>query len=130
MRNWAKPAAASLLGLGGCLVAYALSRLDVPHWAVLAILVLGLCCFVLAVYFLTVGAESTDMSEAVEAARARQDHILTRLHMEYLNSMPIEEVPPEIRRSPTPLLPKEWVENRLHEMGETWRRKEYRPPRQ
>jgi hypothetical protein len=129
MRSGTRIAAA--VGLGGWLISFGLSRLGVPDWVPWLSFAAG-CGFLIlaALWWYTDRQGPTDMAEAVEAARARQDHILTRLHFEYINATPEEEMSPEFRRSPTPALPKEWVENRLHEMGETWRRKEYRPPRQ
>jgi hypothetical protein len=120
---------AAAIGVGGWLIALALSLLDVPDWVAWLIFAAG-CGFLIVagLWWYTDRAAPSDLADAVEAARWRQDVILSRLHREYLNSMPSDQIPPEILRSPTPALPKEWVENRLHEMGETWRRKEYRPP--
>lgn len=129
MRSGKRVSAA--IGLGGWLIAVALSLLDVP--GVVALLMFAAGCGFLIVAGLVVhgqgGAhEYGGGCRSGEGATGPHPHAIASGVPE-LDAYRSGSAG-EIRRSPTPALPKEWVENRLHEMGETWRRKEYRPPRQ
>ncbi|MGA3352658.1 MAG: hypothetical protein ABSD85_05650 [Acidimicrobiales bacterium] len=62
--------------------------------------------------------------DAMNAEVARQQRIINALYREYLATH--ADVDPSMQVG-TADLPKEWVENRLTEMGEQWVWKRYRP---
>jgi hypothetical protein len=70
-----------------------------------------------------------NMAERVKWMRERKSYenaTLNALHAEFLETQSDAPVPVKHKTAP---LPKDWVEKRLEEMGEDWRRDDYWPPR-
>jgi hypothetical protein len=59
------------------------------------------------------------------AEQERQERLLTKLHQELVASNPDLSLRQTLG---TEAMPKAWVDGRLMEMGESWRRGEYWPP--
>ena len=114
------------VAVGAWLIALGISILGGPAWIGWTALVLGCGFFITAaLWWAQSSLLERPLVEAHEAARRRQGQILQRLHLEYLNSA---EDLPELGSDPSPVLPKDWVERRLCQMGEKWRRAEYKVP--
>jgi hypothetical protein len=78
---------------------------------------------VVAVVLMAIGLTGHALAYVARRARTRSDYvrqheIVRRLGQEYTQTH--SDVPLQIRLATEPL-PKEWVERRLEEMGETWR---------